>query len=291
MTREDPRPTQPRDATAWAQRLGLPRLEAQMLLLHVLGRAPHERAWLLAHDDGALPPGAFAAFEALCERRLAGEPVAYLVGRKAFYGLDLFITPHVLDPRPDTETLVDWALEAAAPLAAPRIADLGTGSGAVALALQAQRPDAIVTAIDRSPEALDVARRNAAHLRLPIRLRQGDWLQGLEERFDLIVSNPPYIAEGDPHLQALGHEPRMALTSGADGLDAIRRIIAQAPAHLPPGGWLLLEHGHDQAAAVRALLSARGFARVQSRDDLAGIARCSGGAIPLGTAARGPVME
>lgn len=265
---------------AGAQGRGLARIDAQMLLLHALGRSPYDRAWLLAHDDEPLPTEALNTFKTSCGRRLAGEPIAYLVGRKAFYGLDLFVTPGVLDPRPDTETLVDWALEIAAPLTAPRIADLGTGSGAIALALRAQRPDALVTAIDKSPEALEVARHNAAHLGLPIRLRQGDWLQGLSERFDLIVSNPPYIAEGDPHLPALGHEPRMALTSGADGLEAIRSIIAQAPAHLPPGGWLLLEHGHDQAAVVRALLSAQGFTQVQSRKDLAGIARCSGGTIP-----------
>ncbi len=267
-------------ALTGAQDEGLARIDAQMLLLHALGRSPYDRAWLLAHGDEPLPPEALNTFKTCCARRLAGEPIAYLVGRKAFYGLDLFVTPGVLDPRPDTETLVDWALEIAVPLTAPRIADLGTGSGAIALALRAQRPDALVTAIDQSPEALEVARHNAAHLRLPIRLRQGDWLRGLSERFDLIVSNPPYIAEDDPHLPALGHEPRMALTSGADGLEAIRSIIAQAPAHLPPGGWLLLEHGHDQATVVRALLSAQGFTQVQSRKDLAGIARCSGGTIP-----------
>ncbi|MCD6663686.1 MAG: peptide chain release factor N(5)-glutamine methyltransferase [Comamonas sp.] len=281
-----------RQALAGAQDKGLARIDAQMLLLHALGRVPHDRAWLLAHDDEPLPPEALDSFNACCERRLAGEPIAYLVGRKAFYGLDLDINASVLDPRPDTETLVDWALEIAAPLTAPRIADLGTGSGAIALALQAQRPDALVTAVDKSPEALEVARHNAARLGLPIRLQQGDWLQGLGGgRFDLIVSNPPYIAEGDPHLTALGHEPRMALTSGADGLEAIRSIIAQAPAHLPPGGWLLLEHGHDQAATVRALLSAQGFTQVQSRKDLAGIVRCSGGAIPRNPTDGGPMVK
>lgn len=281
-----------RQALAGAQDKGLARIDAQMLLLHALGRVPHDRAWLLAHDDEPLPPEALDSFNACCERRLAGEPIAYLVGRKAFYGLDLDINASVLDPRPDTETLVDWALEIAAPLTAPRIADLGTGSGAVALALQAQRPDALVTAVDKSPEALEVARHNAARLGLPIRLQQGDWLQGLGgRRFDLIVSNPPYIAEGDPHLTALSQEPRMALTSGADGLEAIRRIIAQAPAQLLPGGWLLLEHGHDQADEVRALLSAQGFAHVQSRKDLAGIVRCSGGAIPRNPTDGGPMVK
>lgn len=280
-----------RQALAEAQDEGLARIDAQMLLLHTLGRVPHDRAWLLAHDDEPLPPEAWETFKTCCERRLAGEPIAYLVGHKAFYGLDLHINANVLDPRPDTETLVDWALEIAAPLTAPRIVDLGTGSGAIALALRAQRPDALVTAIDQSPEALEVARHNAALLGLPIQLQRGDWLQGLSERFDLIVGNPPYIAEGDPHLPALSQEPRMALTSGADGLEAIRRIIAQAPAQLLPGGWLLLEHGHDQADEVRALLSAQGFAHVQSRKDLAGIARCSGGTIPRNPADDGPKVK
>jgi len=278
-------------ALAAAQDRGLARIDAQMLLLHALGRSPYDRAWLIAHDMDALPAEAASSFEQLGARRQQGEPVAYLIGRKAFHGLDLAIDARVLDPRPDTETLVDWALELAAPLAAPRIADLGTGSGAVALALKTQRPDATVTAVDVSADALEGARGNAARLQLPLRLRQGHWLDGLNERFDLIVSNPPYIAEGDPHLLALGHEPRLALASGADGLDAIRCIIAQAPSRLSPGGWLLLEHGHDQASEVRALLSARGFAQVQSRNDLAGIARCSGGAIPLEPDVDAPVME
>ncbi len=269
-----------RQALHDAAQHGIERIDAQMLLLHALGRPPHDRAWLIAHDGDALPAEAHAAFAALCRRRLQGEPVAYLTGRKAFYGLDLAVDARVLDPRPDTETLVDWALELLQGLRAPRIADLGTGSGAIALALKAQRPDACVTAIDASAPALALAQANAARLGLPVRLRHGDWLGGVGDTFDLIVSNPPYIAEGDPHLPALAHEPRMALASGADGLDAIRAIVGQAPARLAPGGWLLLEHGWDQAGAVRALLAAAGFAQVQSRDDLAGIARCSGGAMP-----------
>ncbi len=265
------------NALQHAQHLGLARIDAQMLLLHSLGRDPHDRAWLLAHDSDALPAAALAAYQALCQRRAAGEPVAYLTGRKAFYGLPLAVDARVLDPRPDTETLVDWALELLAPCAAPRIADLGTGSGAIALALQSQRPDAQVLAVDASAGALAVAQANAARLGLPVRFVRSHWLDGVAGPFDAIVSNPPYIRADDPHLAALTHEPLSALASGADGLDDIRAITAQAPARLAPGGWLLLEHGWDQAEAVQALLRAAGFAAVASRHDLAGIARCTGG--------------
>lgn len=271
-----------RQLLAQASQQGLPRIDAQLLLLHTLGREGHDRAWLITHDDDALAPGQQAAFEALCTRRLAGEPVAYLTGRKEFYGLTLAVDARVLDPRPDTETLVDWALELLAPLATPRVLDLGTGSGAIALALQSQRPDAQVLAVDASADALAVARANGQRLGLNVAFAQGDWLQALapEARFEAIVSNPPYIAAEDPHLAALTHEPHEALASGADGLDDIRSIIAQAPSHLAPGGWLLLEHGWDQAEAVQALLRAAGFAQVQSRHDLAGHARCTGGQQP-----------
>ena len=271
-------------STALSQ--GLARIDAQILLLHVLGRAGHDRAWLITHDTDALPPALQAQFEALCQRRRAGVPVAYLTGRKAFYGLELQVDERVLDPRPDTETLVDWALEVLAHQPAPRVVDLGTGSGAIALALQQQRPDAQVLAVDASTDALIVAQANATHLGLPVHFHHGHWLQGLAGGFDAIVSNPPYIAAADPHLAALTHEPLAALASGADGLDDLRSIIAQAPAHLAPGGWLLLEHGHDQATAVRALLHAAGLGPVQSRRDLAGIERCSGGQMTTGTAPR-----
>ena len=264
-------------ALTQAHTLGLPRIDAQMLLLHALERAGADRAWLLAHDTDAVEPAAHTQFIALCQRRAAGEPVAYLTGRKEFYGLALQVDARVLDPRPDTETLVDWALQVIAQLPAPRIADLGTGSGAIALALQSQRPTAQVLAVDASQDALAVAQANAQRLDLPVRFAQANWLAGIAGPFDAIVSNPPYIAAHDPHLAALTHEPLQALASGADGLDDLRAIISQAPARLAPGGWLLLEHGHDQADAVRALLAAQGFAQVQSRDDLAGIARCSGG--------------
>ena len=257
---------------------GLPRLEAQMLLLHVLGQPTHARAWLLAHDGQALPAAAATRLHALATRRLAGEPMAYLIGEKHFHGLRLQVDARVLDPRDDTETLVDWAL-ALLPADAPRrVLDLGTGSGAIALAIAHARPQARMTAVDASADALAVARANAGQLGLAVTLRHGNWLAPVAgEVFDLIVSNPPYIAEGDAHLPVLAHEPRSALVSGADGLDDLRRIVATAPAHLAPGGWLLLEHGWDQAAAVHALLTDAGFTQVQSRRDLAGIERCSGG--------------
>ncbi len=259
---------------------GLERIDAQMLLLHTLGRATGDRAWLITHDTDTLPPAVQERFEALCQRRLAGEPVAYLTGTKAFYGLELHVDARVLDPRPDTETLVDWALEVLEGHPAPRLLDLGTGSGAIALALQHQRPDATVLAVDASLDALAVSQANAQRLGLPVQFRHGHWMQGIEGLFDAIVSNPPYIPAADPHLAALQHEPLQALASGADGLDDIRTLIAQAPAHLAPGGWLLLEHGWDQAPAVCTLLRSAGLEQVQGRKDLAGIVRCSGGRWP-----------
>ena len=254
---------------------GLARLDAQLLLLHALGRDPNERAWLLAHDTDALGTAAHMRFDAACARRLQGEPVAYILGHKEFFGLQLKVDARVLVPRPDTETLVNWALEH---LPAQGTAlDLGTGSGAIALALQQARPDASVTAVDRSADALAVAQSNAQGLGLPVRFVQGDWLQGVAGRFDLIVSNPPYIAANDPHLSDLLHEPQQALVAGTDGLDDLRTIVSTAGAHLHAGGWLLLEHGYDQADAVCALLAQHGFTDTASRCDLAGIARCSGG--------------
>lgn len=271
-----------RQALAQAAALGLARIDAQLLLLHVLGRAGGERGWLIAHDDDALAPSAAEAFRALCRRRADGEPVAYLVGEKEFFGLRLQVDARVLVPRPDTETIVEWALELLKDRSAPRVLDLGTGSGAIALALQSARPDARVEAVDRSAEALAVAQANARRLGLPVAFRRADWLQGAAS-YELIVSNPPYVAEGDPHLPDLAHEPRQALVAGADGLDDVRRIVAAAPAHLVEGGWLLLEHGWDQAEAVRGLLTAAGLAGASSRTDLAGIARCSGaGRLELG---------
>ena len=262
---------------------GLDRLDAQMLLLHALGRSPHDRAWLIAHDSDPVPPGAANRWHTLLQRRQAGEPVAYLLGEKEFGGLTLQVDARVLVPRPDTEVLMEWALEVLPPPGpqAPCLLDLGTGSGAIALTVATRRPDAQVTATDASADALAVAQANALRLKLPVRFAQGDWLQAVPgQRFNVIASNPPYIAEGDPHLGALGHEPLSALTSGRDGLDDIRVLVSSAPAALTPGGWLLLEHGHDQAATVRALLVQHGFRQVASRCDLAGIERCSGGMWP-----------
>lgn len=272
-----------KEALQQAQAQGLARIDAQMLLLHVLGRQSGGRAWLLTHDEDMLTGPQADAYAALCARRLGAEPVAYLLGRKEFYGLDLAVDARVLDPRPDTETLVDWALELmpvqtqAGP--ACRVVDLGTGSGAIALALQSQRPGATVWAVDASADALAVASANATRLQLGVQFAHGSWLQPLagQAPFDLIVSNPPYIRDDDPHLQALAHEPLSALASGADGLADIRAIIAQAPALLSSSGWLLMEHGWEQADAVAALLHDAGFDRVQHRHDLGGIARCTGG--------------
>ena len=270
-------PTTIAQALAAAAAGGTERLDAQLLLLRALGRAGDERAWLLAHDSDPLAPEALATLSDLLARRLAGEPVAYLLGEKEFHGLVLQVDHRVLVPRPDTETLVDWALECLARERESRVIDLGTGSGAIALALQKERPDLQIHAVDASLDALEVARANGERLGLPVRFAHGDWLEGVGNEYGLIVSNPPYIPEADPHLPALQHEPRSALAAGADGLADIRRIIDAAPAHLAEGGWLLLEHGHDQATAVRALLTERGFEDVQSRKDLAGIERCSGG--------------
>lgn len=267
-------------ALVWAQAQGLERIDAQWLLLHVLGQPDAGRAWLIAHGDDALVGTQWEQFSTLCARRAAGEPVAYLTGQKGFYGLDLRVDARVLDPRPDTETLVDWALNCLAGQSAPRVLDLGTGSGAIALALSHARPDAAVLAVDASADALDVARANAERLRLPVQFLQSDWFSKVQGPFGLIVSNPPYIAEQDPHLPALRHEPLSALVAGADGLRDLRAIAAAAPTHLVPGGWLLLEHGWDQAESVHALLHAQGFEAVQTRNDLAGIGRCSGAQWP-----------
>lgn len=268
-----------RTALGQAQQAGLARIDAQMLLLHCLGRPKADRAWLISHDSDLLQASQRALFTALCARRLAGEPVAYLTGYKAFYGMDLQVDARVLDPRDDTETLVDWALQLyAQPQASPRVLDLGTGSGAIALAFQQQRPASTVWAVDASADALQVARANAQALALPVHFAHGHWFGAVADqpRFDLVLSNPPYVRSDDPHLAALRHEPLSALTSGPDGLDDLRSIIATAPAHLTDSGWLLLEHGWDQGEAVAALLHGRGFVEVQHRQDLAGITRCTG---------------
>jgi release factor glutamine methyltransferase len=203
--------------------------------------------------------------------------VAFIVGQKEFFGLRLAIDKRVLDPRPDTEVLVEWALACGEGLAHPRYLDLGTGSGAIALALKSQLSGAEVLAVDSSSEALSLAAQNAHHLALNVSFLQSNWFSEVQGKFNVLVSNPPYIEDHDPHLAQLTHEPLQALTSGADGLQDIRNIVQNAPNHLEMGGWLLIEHGWRQAAAVRGLLEKAGFKQVQSKLDLAGIERCSGG--------------
>ncbi len=266
-------------ALAQARERGVPRLDAQLLVAHHLGRS---RSWVLAHGDDEIAPDRRAALLADIDRLAQGVPLAYLRGEREFHGLTLEVSPAVLIPRPDTEILVDWALQILQPKTAAgeamRVADLGTGSGAIALAVRRGCPGAEVVATDLSVAALDVARRNASRLGLAIDFRTGSWWQPLAgERFDLLLSNPPYIAEGDRHLAALLHEPQAALTPGGDGLSALRTLAHGGPAHLTEGGWLLLEHGHDQAQAVADALTAAGLVAVETRVDLAGLPRCTGG--------------
>lgn len=256
---------------------GLPPLEARMLLERVLGKT---RAWLIAHADEAADADAERAFAALVERRGKGEPIAYILGEREFYGLELHVTPAVLIPRPETELLVELALARMPGNAPMRVLDLGTGSGAIAVVLAKQRPQARLTAVDLDYPALSVARANAKRHGVSVRFLCGDWFGALPgQSFDLIVANPPYVAAADPHLAAgdLRFEPQRALVGGADELDCIRAIVAKAPAHLQVGAWLLFEHGYDQAEACRALLQAQGYQQVQSWPDLAGIPRVTGG--------------
>ena len=258
-------------------------IDARILLQHVL-HVSH--AHLIAHaDEQTLDSKQAQSFRRLTERRVQGEPVAYLIGKREFYSLGFTVTPAVLIPRPETELLVDLAL-ARIPLDLPwKILDLGTGSGAIALALAKHRPLANIVAVDFSADALAVAKTNASELGVNnVRFVEADWFDDFNgERFDLIVSNPPYIADSDPHLAQgdLRFEPLMALAAEGEGLDCIRSIIAAAPAHLAAGGALLLEHGYDQAEACRQLLSEAGFVRTFSRPDLAGIPRVSGGALDI----------
>lgn len=279
-----------KQALASAQAMGIDQLDAQLLLLFALGRTSRERAWLLAHDDETILPDEQSQFMALMQRRAIGVPVAYLIGEKEFYGLSFTVDRRVLVPRPETELLVEWALElldAHADRAGQKVLDLGTGSGIIAVTLKHERPSLEVTAIDISEEALHVAKLNANELLeagQSIHFLHGQWfapLAGGSEKFNLIVSNPPYIAQADEHLKNLAQEPQQALVSGIDGLDDIRLIIAGAKKYLLAGGYLMFEHGYDQAAAVQALLREAGFQNVTTRQDLAGVERATAGQMML----------
>lgn len=273
-----------------ARSAGLDKLDCDLLLLLALGYpAPKlhgHRAWLMAHDDAIVSDTVHTRFRALVSRRGAGEPQAYLTGYQDFYGMSLAVDPRVLIPRPDSETLVDWAVALLgsdpgnANPTPRRLLDLGTGSGAIALALKRALPTLSVDAVDASASALAVARVNARGLGLDVALLHGSWFEPVTGRYACIVSNPPYVAQGDPHLAALAHEPAGALVSGPDGLNDIRAIVVGAPSHLMPGGWLLLEHGFEQGSAVWALMVAAGFLDVSHRCDLAGHWRCTGGQWP-----------
>jgi release factor glutamine methyltransferase len=261
---------------------GLSSLTAQRLLLRALDQPLQARAWLLSHDHHVLPTHQWLAVQAMAARVAQGEPLAYVLGEAGFWDLTLRVTNAVLIPRPDTETLAEWALELCPGNLAMQVADLGTGSGALALTLAQQRPQAQVWAVERSPAAMAVAQFNANALGLTARWALGHWWDALPDalRLDLVVSNPPYIAQGDSHLAALSAEPTTALVAGHDGLDDIRRIVAGATPRLRAGAWLLLEHGHDQAQAVATLLQARGFTTVTTRHDMAGRPRCTGAQSP-----------
>ena len=267
------------DALARARAAGVDRLDAQRLLATALARP---RSWLLAHDDAVLDADQVRWLQTRLARHADGEPLAYLLGEQEFHGLTLSVNPDVLVPRPDTEVLVDWAIElldgALARIEHPAVVDLGCGSGAIALAVKHAQPRAAVIGTDNSAAALTVARANALRLGLDVGFAHGSWWGAVPaQRFHLALANPPYIAAGDPHLPALRHEPACALTPGGDGLDALRQVVRGAAPHAAPGGWLLLEHGHDQAQAVQHLLSAAGLESIETRRDLGGRPRCTGG--------------
>lgn len=271
--------TQTLKATVEQVKRRIPRLDARLLMQHLLGIT---HAQFLADPDRKLSGEQIEAFMTLVLRRERGEPAAYLLGEKDFYSRSFKVTPDVLIPRPDTELIVTLALKRLKTLAWPRVLDLGTGSGAIAVTIACEHPEAAVLAVDVSPAALAVARENAERLGGKVGFLESDWFSALgDECFDLIVANPPYVAARDPHLSqdGLPFEPDLALTDGADGLSCIRRIIAEAPAHLVAGGLLLIEHGYDQAEAVRALLAAGSFADVSTWQDLSGNDRVSGGCL------------
>ena len=252
--------------------------DAELLLLHCLGR--DERSWLIAHDHDELPRNIVEAFSSMSKERLKGVPLAYLLGHREFWSLKLKVTRDVLIPRPETELLVEWAVELASQCDLDSMLDLGTGSGAIALAVQQDLPHLSVTASDVSASALRVARENAEDLGLPVEFVESSWFGALaQRRWALIASNPPYVAANDAHLLDgdLRFEPNTALTDQGDGLWSIREIASNAPDHLEAGGWLLIEHGYDQAADVRSIFELNGFSKVSLRHDLAGRPRVTGG--------------
>lgn len=252
--------------------------DAELLLLHCLGR--DERSWLIAHDHDELQADVIEVFSSMSAERLKGVPLAYLLGHREFWSLKLKVTRDVLIPRPETELLVEWALELASRYDLESMLDLGTGSGAIALAVQHDAPHLSVTASDVSESALRVARENAEDLGLPVEFVESSWFDALEQRrWALIASNPPYVAADDAHLKKgdLRFEPSTALTDGGDGLSSIQEIASNAPNHLEAGGWLLIEHGYDQASDVRSILELNGFSKVSLRNDLAGRPRVTGG--------------
>lgn len=264
-------------ALSQGRALGLDRIDCALLLGHVLGRS---RTWLIANDGALLSARETTAWRGASQRRLAGEPVAYILGTKEFHGLELAVTPAVLVPRPETEQLVQLSVARCRARGdpSPRIIDLGTGSGAIALAIKTEWSGADVLGSDASSAALEVARANAIRLGLDVTFRLGSWWQPWRgERFDVVVCNPPYVAEGDPHLQALRHEPRAALVADGDGLAALRAVVQDAPGHLRSGGSIWLEHGFEQQDAVAAFLEDAGFSRIERHCDLAGRPRCTGG--------------
>ena len=278
-----PNETRLEQALSWAQASGVSRLEAQLLMLHALARPLVDRSWLYLHGADLLAPDTHHSFKTFVGRRLAHEPLAYITGQKEFFGLTLAVDQRVLDPRADTETLVEWALDVLNPSREsqehpPRVLDLGCGSGAIALAIKANFQEARVTAVDQSQDALEVAQNNARALGLEIDFRQGSWFEPLEgDLFDVVVSNPPYIEPNDPHLALLQHEPQSALVSLDEGLADIQAIVDNSPQHLHSRGWLLIEHGFEQAPRVSKMLETAGFELIQTRFDLAGLPRCTGG--------------
>lgn len=270
------------EAQAWARSQGVDRLDAQLLLTRLFSV---DRAWLMTHDDQVLSDAQRQTFSTQVSERTQDVPLAYLLGEKEFHGLNLQVSPAVLVPRPDTEVLVDWALEILQRLPAepaPRVVDLGTGSGAIALAVKHGAPHIKMQMADLSPDALAVASGNARRLGLDVSAHLGSWWQPLPSGslFDLVLSNPPYIAGGDPHLPALRHEPTLALTPGGDGLSSLQAIVNGAVERMRPGAWLLLEHGYDQAVPVAAMLARAGFMAIVNRRDLGGQPRVTGGQSP-----------